>query len=228
MRFSFKNLLFKESEETVEVKTEAIQETVQETPTPVQTTGITPIGQTANVNGTIDPKYVDILSNKLDSLDLEGEDYMELKEAVVNLLNIPGMNEQTAYLSAFGTLQPRGLTIDACTSSLKYYIEELNKQKDLFKNAQSSKYDTTVASVAEEIDVLSNSNISIQEQIESLNVKMQENCSNIAEKTVIMNENKVGLENEQSNFDATLMHFITALESDSVKIDKYLVSTKQA
>jgi len=233
--FSFKSLFTKSSE-----KTETIEK-VEEVTTKENTSNeksvnqathpvITPIGGITQQSGpgVVDPKYIEILGSKLDSLNLDGEDYLELKESVENLLKIAGMNEQTAFLSAFGTLEPRGLTKESCITSIKYYTEELSKEKELFRQAQSLKYDETVSSIDDEILTLNKANENSQIEIERLTKQIEENNSIIFEKTEIMTNNKVGLENEQANFNATLSHFITVLETDNDKINKYLITPEKA
>lgn len=238
MGFSFKSLWIKEDPKQATskaVETPASNENVSQQPSatvnsnPVAANVVTPLGSPSTPTaGVVDPKYIEILGDKLDSLDMDGEDYQELKDAVTNLLKIPGMNEQTAFLSAFGTLEPRGLTRERCFESIEFYISELNKEKELFRQAQSSKYDEKVASIDNEIANLNEENEKANEEIQRLQEKIQNNNAVIAEKTQAMNENRSTLEAEQLNFDATLSHFTMVMESDRTKIEQYLGSTTNA
>jgi chromosome segregation ATPase len=156
---------------------------------------------------------------------LDGEDYLELKEALESLLKVPGMNENTAFISAFTTLQTKGLTKQRCLESIDYYVEELNKEKEMFRQAQSTKYDNNVASIDNEINDLNTQNEEAAAEIQRLTEQIETNNAQIAEKTTVMNANKAELEQEQANFDATLSHFVTSLETDKSKIVQYLGST---
>lgn len=226
----FKDLFFKKTEEEKPKaeETTASNENVS-TPEVKASTHpvVTPIGGANPIvgAGVVDPKYIEILGDKLDSLNMDGEDYLELKEALDSLLKVPGMNENTAFISAFTTLQTKGLTKERCIESIEYYVEELNKEKELFRQAQSTKYDENVASIDTEINDLNTDNEEAQAEIQRLTEQIEQNNATIAEKTTTMNANKAELEQEQANFDATLSHFVTALETDKGKIEQYLGST---
>jgi len=223
----WKELFFKNTEEEQKAEqTQASQESVtdeKEVPHTSTHPVVTPIGGATTVGpGTVDTKYIEILGNRLDSLNMDGEDYLELKEALDSLLKVAGMNENTAYISAFTTLKTRGLTKQRCLESIDYYVEELNKEQELFRQAQSDKYDNNVASIDDEISDLNQQNEEAQQEIARLTEKIQENNITIAEKTTVMNENKAELETQQANFDATLSHFVTALQADKEKISQYI------
>ena len=226
--FSFKSLFIKEQDEQVVTESSNnSQNTVHSSTHPI----VTPIGGVQSISsgpGTVDPKFIEIIGNKLDSLNIEGEDYLELKEALDSLLKIAGMNENTAFISAFATLQTIGLTLDKVLTSIDYYMEELGKEKELFKQAQSIKYDETVASIDTEISSLNTQSEEDNSEILRLQEKIQVTNSTVSEKTTEMNNNKVSLEQEQSNFDATLSHFITVMNTDKEKVNKYLNTPEQA
>jgi len=226
--FSFKSLFIKEQDEQVVTESSNdSQNAVHSSTHPI----VTPIGGVQSISsgpGTVDPKFIEIIGNKLDSLNIEGEDYLELKEALDSLLKIAGMNENTAFISAFATLQTKGLTLDKVLTSIDYYMEELGKEKELFKQAQSIKYDETVASIDTEISSLNTQSEEDNSEILRLQEKIQVTNSTVSEKTTEMNNNKVSLEQEQSNFDATLSHFITVMNTDKEKVNKYLNTPEQA
>lgn len=221
MGFTWKSLFVKEDENENINENNSIEETVEESK-PVQSM-VTPIGQDSSpVVGTVDNRFIEILSDKLDSLNLPGEDYLELKEALDNLLNVPGMNENTAYISAFMTLKTRGLTVDKCTESIDYYITELNKERDLFNEAQESKVADKVTVIENEIAEINAKNEERNAEILRLTEEIKSSNDVILTKTAEMNENLSAIQADNANFDATLNQFVSALESDKVKVEQYL------
>jgi len=216
--------LFYKSDDTnpKEVETETKKEVVVETVEEVEEVAtFTPIGGETSIGiptpgaGVVTDKYVDIFFNKLDSINIEGEDYYEYKKSLSALLKVKGMNELSAYVSAYSALEHRGLSYDILISSIDFYVLELNNEKETFKQAQSEKYENTVGIIDTEILKLTEANEAAAELIKA-------NSIIIAEKSNIRNTNASELTTDQNNFDASLSHVVMAIENDKTKIDQYL------
>lgn len=84
--------------------------------------------------GVADQKFIDILLKAIESNNLNGFDYLEYKQALQSLANMP-MDDATRYNSALAMAKTMGASKASILDSAKHYLKILQQEEGKFKNA---------------------------------------------------------------------------------------------
>ena len=98
--------------------------------TPASSTGFRGAVKTSG-NGVVDDKFLEVLFGALDAKNKEGFDYMEFKEFLRSLANVP-MDDKTRYQSAFATAKTMGATRENILSSAQSILPFWEKSRQNF------------------------------------------------------------------------------------------------
>src|SRR5687767_2637314 len=85
-----------------------------------------PVSQTGQTTGHVQNKFLEVLFGALESNNQEGFDYLEFKDFLKSLANVP-MEDSIRFKSAFATAQTMGATKEKILSSARAYMDVLTK-----------------------------------------------------------------------------------------------------
>ena len=207
----------KQSVQQQPVQTAPVQQPVQQ---PVQTTPV-PTGMgipnntfgasTPNVTSP-DPTIVEELWKSIIKENRPGPDYLELKNNVEALEDMP-MTADQKILGAFKILQKQypNFKKDDITNAVSYYIEVINRERETglseLKQIRLSTVDTVSDTITEK-----------QQELSDLRQKMADLQNEIAELNANMLKAKADVEEKEAVFIASVEAVLSVLNSDSSKI----------
>ena len=207
----------KQSVQQQPVQTAPVQQPVQQ---PVQTTPVpTGIGIPNNTFGAAtpnvtspDPTIVEELWKSIIKENRPGPDYLELKNNVEALEDMP-MTADQKILGAFKILQKQypNFKKDDITNAVSYYIEVINRERETglseLKQLRLSTVDTVSDTITEK-----------QQELSDLRQKMADLQNEIAELNANMLKAKADVEEKEAVFIASVEAVLSVLNSDNSKI----------
>lgn len=203
----------KQSVQQQPVQTAPVQQPVQQ---PTQPTGMgipnnTFGAATPNVTSP-DPTIVEELWKAIIKENRTGPDYLELKNNVEALEDMP-MTADQKILGAFKILQKQypNFKKDDITNAVSYYIEVINRERETglseLKQLRLSTVDTVSDTITEK-----------QQELSDLRQKMADLQNEIAELNANMLKAKADVEEKEAVFIASVEAVLSVLNSDSSKI----------
>lgn len=203
----------KQSVQQQPVQTAPVQQPVQQ---PTQPTGMgipnnTFGAATPNVTSP-DPTIVEELWKAIIKENRTGPDYLELKNNVEALEDMP-MTADQKILGAFKILQKQypNFKKDDITNAVSYYIEVINRERETglseLKQLRLSTVDTVSDTITEK-----------QQELSDLRQKMADLQNEIAELNANMLKAKADVEEKEAVFIASVEAVLSVLNSDNSKI----------
>ncbi|MEO6131035.1 MAG: hypothetical protein ABIQ02_04255, partial [Saprospiraceae bacterium] len=125
------------------------------------------VSPVAGVKGQVQDKFLEVLFDALQANNQEGFDYLEFKDFLRSLANVP-MDDSTRFKSAFATAQTMGATKEKILSSARQYLGVLGNEEKKFKEALSGQRDRNLTGKQEEIKSLEKTIHDNEAQIENL------------------------------------------------------------
>ena len=162
----------------------------------------------------LDPKSVDFLTGALAKNNRPGFDYLEFKLSLDRLKKL-GMDEETAFKSAFATASTVGLTKDKLVSTAQHYKQVLAKEKGQFDLALGKQLDKRVNGKRQEVEKL-------KKQIEGWKEKMAQLQEQIARSQATIDDADNQIQAEMKKIEKTKDHFEHSHESIFQQIEKDL------
>lgn len=176
----------------------------------------------AGSEGKVDKRVYEMLLQVIESNNLEGFDYLEFKASVQALNNLP-LDEATKFRSAFATASTMGLTIDKLTSSVDFYKNVLNRERDRFKTELENKMEESVVSKEKERKSLEDTVRKKEDQITQLTNEITQHKQALSQLQNQLAEVQNKIEQTQNAFFGTHQYLLTQFEDDVQKIKKYLI-----
>lgn len=195
-------------------------------PPPLPNTQNTTIINNTNIptmenSGIVDKRVFDKLMNVIQSNNVEGFDYLEFKNAIKALANLP-LDESTMFKSAFATATTMGLTVDKLTQSIGYYKSLLNKELQTFDEQVRQQMDERVVAKEKEKIMLEKTVAEKQTQIQKLQQEIAQHQQQLSQIQNQATDMKAKIEETRNNFKATHEHLIGLFDTDLQKINTYL------
>jgi len=178
-----------------------------------------------NVSGTgagkVQDKFLDALFGALESSNQEGFDYMEFKDFLKSLANVP-MDDNTRYKSAFATAQTMGATKDKILSSAKYYLTILANEQTKFQDALQGQREKNLTGKQDEIKQLGTTIDQNQKDIEKLKAEIESHQQRITalEQEISSASDKIA--QTADDFEATYKALVSQIQSDVQNIESHL------
>jgi hypothetical protein len=208
------NLLFDKKESENKPVVEKVKEEVKQSPvTPSFATNV-------NVVGVLNPEIYQTLKKVLEDCNLEGPDYLELKnsfEAMKSFLP----DESQRLIAAFASLKATSpkLTKKIVTDSIDKYIGFIEVEKNGSENEFKLIYENEVLSKQKSID---DKNTEI-EKLKEVITKSQESIMKLSQEINTTSGEMLSKQNEldikKKNFDITVETIINELKTDKTKIE---------
>ncbi len=171
--------------------------------------------------GQIQDKFLDVLFQALENSNQDGFDYMEYKDFLKSLANVP-MDDHTRYKSAFATAQTMGATKEKILASAKHYLNVLASEQSKFQEALDGQRRRNLTGKQEEIRQLEQTIDQKQKDIEKLNADINAHRQQITTLEAEISVSSEKLNQTAHDFDATYQALLGQIESDVKNIESHL------
>lgn len=169
----------------------------------------------------LDQKSVNFLTNALAKGNLPGFDYLEFKQSVAKLIGM-GMDENTAYRSAFATASTVGLTKDKLITTARHYRQLLVNEEQKFGQALAGQTKRRVQGKMQEVELLKKQIGEWQTQIQHLQERITQSQRTIDSADAVIAEEKAKIERTRENFEASFRAIANEMEKDVQNINTLL------
>lgn len=175
----------------------------------------------ANVKGKVQDKFLDVLFGALESNNQEGFDYLEFKDFLRSLANVP-MDDQTRYKSAFATAQTMGATKENILRSAREYISLLGKEEVKFQEALHGQKNKNLTGKQEDIKKLEQLIQQKEAQIQKLKAEMEDHRKQIGSLENEINSASEKIVQTADDFEATYQALLSQIQNDVKNIEAHL------
>ncbi|MEZ4986607.1 MAG: hypothetical protein R2795_16480 [Saprospiraceae bacterium] len=102
-------------------------------------------------DGKVTPKFTDILLGAMEKVNLDGFDYLEYKKSLQSLLKMnAGMDEATAFKSAYAMAQTMGASPTLLVNTAEHYMQALKTEEEKFRLALANQQESKVGNKQKE------------------------------------------------------------------------------
>lgn len=190
-----------------------VKSDVGKTAQPVIQPAITPTF--SGIQGMVNEKILSGLKEVIKKNNIPGIDYYEFSQNVEQLNNIIP-DDKTKFAAAYASLiTSGGVTKAVLLSSIDTYLALLGKEKENFSIDLKKRYDEIVGKRTKGI-------ADTQKRIEELKAELTKLSQFIIEETQNVQQEELKLKQVESNFEASIAHLVTCLNSDKEKINLYI------
>ena len=169
----------------------------------------------------LDNKSIESLTLALDRNNLPGFDYLEFKDFLRSLANVP-MDDATRFKSAFATAQTMGATKDKILSTARVYMDVLSKEEIKFQEALTGQRDKNLTAKQHDIKKHEQSIQDKNAEIEKLKVQIEEHRKQIGVLEQDINSASDKLAQTASDFEATYKTLLGQIQEDVKNIESHL------
>lgn len=173
------------------------------------------------VKGQVQDKFLEVLFEALQTNNQEGFDYLEFKDFLRSLANVP-MDDSTRFKSAFATAQTMGATKEKILKSANQYIAILGKEESKFQEALSGQRDRNLTGKQDEIKKLEQTIENSEAQIEKLKAAIEDHKKQISTLENEINTASDKLTQTASDFGATYQALLSQIQDDVKNIESHL------
>lgn len=174
-----------------------------------------------NAKGQVQDKFLEVLFDALQSSNQEGFDYLEYKDFLRSLANVP-MDDSTRFKSAFATAQTMGATKEKILSSARQYITILEKEETKFQDALTGQKDRNLTGKQDEIKKLEKTIQQNEADIEKLKAGIEDHRKQITTLENEINAASEKLTQTANDFGATYQALLSQIEDDVKNIESHL------
>ncbi len=171
--------------------------------------------------GKLSDKFVEILSAALEQNNQQGFDYLEYRQALKNLANMP-MDEPTRFKSAYAMAQTMGVTASALIESAKAYFTVLQNEQTRFNEAHAQQRSRLIGNREGEINQLEQQIRQKTEQIAQLTREIEEHKQRGEAIRKEIAESTVKIETTRADFEATYEAVAGRIREDIGKMQQFL------
>jgi hypothetical protein len=193
---------------------------VQQATPSQQAPAATPVA-TAQTQGSVTDKFVEILMSALEKNNQDGFDYFEYRQALKNLSAMP-MDEATRFKSAYAMAQTMGVTPVKLADSAKFYLGVLANEQSKFNDAHTQQRAKLIGNREDDLKNLEAMVLQKTEQIKQLTQEIEDHRQKGDQIRSEISESTIKIENTKADFDATFSNVTANIEADIAKIKQYL------
>jgi hypothetical protein len=197
---------------------EPARQPVSEAPQPVQAPTRQPV---AAISGEVSDKFIQILSAALEKNNQPGFDYLEFRQALVNLAKMP-MDESTRFQSAYAMAQTMGVTKQKLLESAQFYLQILGAEQAKFNEAHAQQRQKLIGGREDEIKAHESAILQKTEQIQKLTQEIEQHRQQSEKVRADIQESTVKIETTRADFEASFTAVAGQLQQDAQKIQQYL------
>jgi hypothetical protein len=172
------------------------------------------------IPGQPDPEMVKILQDAIEAANLPGFDYIEFRDALVRMAQVPMTEElkfQAVYATAQSMVSKQGL-LDAVDHYLKVIADKATEFQSYVQGVEA----TEVTAKQESVTKLTTDIEAKAAEISQLTLAIQEKRKQQDALNLEIVQAQQDIQNKKSSFEATRMLVANNLTADRTKIDTYL------
>ena len=169
----------------------------------------------------LDEKSIEFLTTALAKNNKPGFDYLEFKISLDKLRSL-GMDDATAFKSAFATASTVGLTKDKLVSTAQHYKQVLSKEKAQFDLALNNQLEKRVNGKRKEVEKLKKQINDWNEKIAKLQEQIARSQATIDDADNHIKGEMQKIEKTKNNFEHTHQSIFEQIEEDLESIQNYL------
>jgi len=171
--------------------------------------------------GKVQDKFLEVLFGALESSNQDGFDYMEFKEFLRSLANVP-MDEGTRIKSAFATAQTMGATKEKILESARQYLSLLSTEQTKFEEALVGQKERNLTGKQNEIKQLEQTINNKEAEIEKLKADLQAHRQQISDLEKEINAASEKLAQTANDFEASYQALVGQIQGDVKNIESHL------
>ena len=174
-----------------------------------------------DATGQLDNKSKEFLLKALQKNESQEFSYLKFKQSLAALAEL-GMDEATAFKSAFATASTMGVTQEKLLQTANTCHRTLEKEKIEFDKALQNQLHQRVDSKRKEIDQMKDKIAEYRRQIEELEAKIEKSQHTIDNADNIIAEAKQKILDTQKSFENTYQSLTQQIQNDITNIQNYL------
>ncbi len=171
--------------------------------------------------GKVQDKFLQVLFDALEANNSQGFDYMEFKDFLRSLANVP-MDDGTRFKSAFATAQTMGATKANILASAKQYLTILTKEQTKFQEALQGQRHRNLTGKQEEIKQLEHTIKNKTAEIEKMKADIESHQKQIGTLEAEINAASEKLVQTARDFEASYQALLVQIENDVKNIESHL------
>ena len=171
--------------------------------------------------GQVTDKFMSILLAAMDKNNLEGFDYLEFKQALKNLENMP-MDEKTRYQSAFAMAKTMNVTPEHLVKTAGHYVAILQQEEQKFGQALTAQRSKQIGGREQQMADLEKGIKAKAEQIKRLTEEIEADQKTLATMKEEISGAVVKVETTKNNFIASFNSLVAHIQKDIDNMTKYL------
>ncbi len=191
------------------------------TTTTTTTTTVQNTNTVKPVSGSVDNAILDKLLKAIDDNNQAGMDYLEFRQALKTLSNLP-MDEATKFQSAYATASTMGITLQKLLESIDFYKKVLQIEDENFKKAMAQQSTANIDDKIKEKEAIELSIKQKSEQIQALTEQIRQNQTQIEELSSFIETTQQKITNTSKNFETTLQSILFEFNQDAEKLKQYI------
>ncbi|MCH2083273.1 MAG: hypothetical protein MK226_12845 [Saprospiraceae bacterium] len=171
--------------------------------------------------GKVEARFTNILLQAMDANNLDGFDYLEFKQSLQSLSNMP-MDEATRFKSAFAMAQTMNATVANLVKTGGHYINILKQEEHKFEEALKNQQNQQVNAKIQEVKGIESGIQAKAEQIKLLSKEIESQQKQVEGLKNQINSATIKMENTKNDFIASFNLLVSQIDQDIENIKKYL------
>ena len=180
-----------------------------------------PAAAPLDLNGAVSDKFVKVLMQAMEAVNLPGFDYLEYKKSLQNLKKM-NFSEEVRYQTAFTAAQSMGVTRRDLLQSADHYLGTLDKEQAKFELALNSQKTRKVADKQQRLKQLDQSVAEQEAKIKDLRQKISETRQEQQKLNDSIQGSMRKLSKTEADFATTFGVIAESIRTDVANVKKYL------
>ena len=215
---NIKSLFVIEEEQPSSAKSKAPSKSTAKTPAAKQHIPESPTGAPGKVN----KKFMEVLLKAMDSNNIEGFDYLEYKQSLNSLKDMP-MDEKTRYQSAMAMAKTLGGSPEQIAQTAQHYIDVLKQEENKFEQALANQMKNQIESKQNEILKLEETIKTKAERIKALTAEIEGHQQKQKKLDGEIKKATAKVDSTKNDFIASFNSLVGQIQEDIDNIKQYLI-----
>ena len=175
----------------------------------------------ADADGTVDQKFLDILLESVTKNNQEGYDYLEFKQALQSLKKMD-MDDATRFKSAFAMAQTMGATKASLLDTGAIYLKVLKSEEEKFTLSVANQRQSKIDERKQELLNIDKWIVEKEAEIKKLQEQIKAKKESKSKFQSELSETAKKIASVQNNFEATYIFLSNQIKEDLNKIKQHL------
>lgn len=168
-------------------------------------------------------KFISILFKAIENANLQGFDYLEFIQSINNLKKEDlTKDENKLFLTAFTLAKTMNVSKNDLIQSANHYLKVLEKEKSNFTESLNNNANVKLQEKTDTLAKIKKTHLADKAKMEKLKLKIIENEKKINSLNTELQSADSKVKNLKTGFEDALQNIASKIESDIVKIEKYI------